>query len=64
MSACRKSPRLCRPDLLFLPRSSQAAMYLPMHFKEERTPVLHEWIRNHPFATLVTLSVDGPHLVR
>jgi transcriptional regulator len=34
-------------------------MYLPAHFKEDRTPVLHELIRVHPFATLVTLDATG-----
>ena len=34
-------------------------MYLPAHFKEDRTPVLHELIRAHPFATLVTLDATG-----
>ncbi len=34
-------------------------MYLPALFKEERTSVLHELIRKHPFATLVTLGADG-----
>lgn len=34
-------------------------MYLPAHFKEERLPVLHELIRVHPLATLVTLGADG-----
>jgi transcriptional regulator len=34
-------------------------MYLPAHFKEDRTPVLHELIRVHPFATLVMLDATG-----
>ena len=34
-------------------------MYLPAHFKEDRAPVLHELIRAHPFATLVTLDASG-----
>jgi transcriptional regulator len=34
-------------------------MYNPPHFKEERLPVLHELIRAHGFATLVTLGPDG-----
>jgi len=34
-------------------------MYLPALFREDRTPVLHELIRAHPFATLVTLGADG-----
>jgi len=36
-------------------------MYLPSHFKETRTAVLHELIRSHPLAVLVTL--DGTGLV-
>jgi len=35
------------------------AMYLPPHFKEDRLPVLHQLIRDHPLATLVTLGPDG-----
>jgi transcriptional regulator len=34
-------------------------MYLPRHFEETRTPVLHELIRTHPFGTLVTMSAGG-----
>ena len=34
-------------------------MYLPAHFKEDRTPVLHDLIRAHPFATLVMLDASG-----
>ena len=35
------------------------AMYVPRHFEESRTDVLHELVRAHPFATLVTQSADG-----
>jgi transcriptional regulator len=34
-------------------------MYLPAHFKEDRLPVLHDLIRAHPLATLVTLDDSG-----
>jgi transcriptional regulator len=34
-------------------------LYLPAQFKEERTEVLHALMREHPFATLVTLSESG-----
>jgi len=34
-------------------------MYLPAHFKETRTPVLHDLIRAHPLAVLVTLDANG-----
>jgi transcriptional regulator len=34
-------------------------MYNPAHFQETRVPVLHELIRRHPLATLVTLGPDG-----
>lgn len=34
-------------------------MYLPAQFHEARTPVLHELIRAHPFAVLVTLDATG-----
>jgi len=34
-------------------------MYLPAHFQETRTPVLHDLIRAYPLATLVTLDANG-----
>jgi len=34
-------------------------MYLPAHFEESRGDVLHALMREHPFATLVTLGDDG-----
>jgi len=34
-------------------------MYTPKHFAEPRTDVLHDLIRSHPLATLVTLSSNG-----
>jgi len=34
-------------------------MYLPAHFKEDRPGVLHDLIRAHPLATLVTLDASG-----
>lgn len=34
-------------------------MYNPPHFQETRVPVLHDLIRRHPLATLVTLGPDG-----
>jgi transcriptional regulator len=34
-------------------------MYLPKHFEEARADVLHELMRAHPLATLVTLSSGG-----
>src|ERR1041384_6021009 len=34
-------------------------MYLPPLFHETRTPVLHDLIRAHPFAVLVTLDATG-----
>lgn len=34
-------------------------MYLPAHFNETRTEVLHALMRAHPLATLVTLSGSG-----
>ena len=34
-------------------------MYNPPLFKEDDIPVLHELIRRHGFATLVTLGPDG-----
>jgi transcriptional regulator len=34
-------------------------MYLPAHFQETRTPVLHDLIRAHPLAVLVTLDAAG-----
>jgi transcriptional regulator len=34
-------------------------MYLPPHFREDRIPVIHELIRAHSLATLVTMGSDG-----
>jgi transcriptional regulator len=34
-------------------------MYVPAHFAEDRIPVLHEAIRGHGFATLVTMTSNG-----
>jgi transcriptional regulator len=34
-------------------------MYNPQHFREERIPVIHELIRSHSLATLVTMSPAG-----
>jgi transcriptional regulator len=33
-------------------------MYVPTHFAEERLPVLQDFMRQHPLATLVTLSAS------
>lgn len=33
-------------------------MYTPSHFREERLPVLHRWMRENSFATFVSI-VDG-----
>ena len=34
-------------------------MYLPAHFEESRSEVLHALMRAHPFATLMTQDSDG-----
>jgi transcriptional regulator len=34
-------------------------MYIPKHFEEARVETLHELIRAHPLAVLVTLAPDG-----
>lgn len=34
-------------------------MYLPPHYREMRLDVLHQLMRDYPFATLVTLGADG-----
>jgi transcriptional regulator len=34
-------------------------MYLPVHFEETRTPVLHDLLRAHPLATWVVQGADG-----
>ncbi|MDD1622689.1 MAG: FMN-binding negative transcriptional regulator [Methylococcaceae bacterium] len=34
-------------------------MYIPKHFEEPRIDVMQALIRDHPLATLVTLSADG-----
>ncbi len=36
-------------------------MYIPQHFAEPSTQVLHQLIGNHPLATVVTLSSSGLH---
>lgn len=35
-------------------------MYLPPHFAEQRIEVLADFMRAHPFATLVSPGADGP----
>lgn len=35
-------------------------MYNPRSFVEDRIDVLHEFIRQHPFATIVTCGANGP----
>jgi transcriptional regulator len=34
-------------------------MYNPPHFREDREEVLHDFIRSHPLAALVTVSPEG-----
>ncbi len=34
-------------------------MYQPAHFNEDRLPVLHQLINDHPLGTLVTMTADG-----
>jgi transcriptional regulator len=34
-------------------------VYNPPHFREDRLPILHAFIRDHGFATLITLGADG-----
>lgn len=34
-------------------------MYVPSHFAEDRLPVLQNFMRQHPFATLITLNAGG-----
>lgn len=34
-------------------------MYIPKHFEESNVTVLHGFIRQHPFATLITTTKDG-----
>ena len=34
-------------------------MYLPAHFEETRSEVLHALMRDHPFATLIAHGADG-----
>ena len=34
-------------------------MYLPEHFNETRLDVLHEFVRQHPLASLITLGSEG-----
>jgi transcriptional regulator len=39
--------------------NDRTTMYLPRHFEETRTDVLHQLLRLHPLATLVHLGPDG-----
>jgi len=34
-------------------------MYTPSHFEESRLPVLHELMRDYPFAAVVAITADG-----
>jgi transcriptional regulator len=34
-------------------------MYMPAHFEETRTPVMHDLVRAHPLATWVVQGTDG-----
>jgi len=34
-------------------------MYMPAHFEETRTPVMHDLVRAHPLATWVVQGADG-----
>ncbi|MBC8269887.1 MAG: FMN-binding negative transcriptional regulator [Rhodospirillaceae bacterium] len=34
-------------------------MYQPSHFQEQRIPVMHDLMRGHPFATLISNGSDG-----
>jgi len=34
-------------------------MYMPAHFEETRTPVMHDLVRAHPLATWVVQTADG-----
>jgi transcriptional regulator len=45
--------------LICPPPPDAAFMYLPAHFAEDRLSVLHDAIRAHGFATLVTLTDSG-----
>ena len=49
----------CSPALLSRIPTQRDTMYTPTHFEETRTEVLHQLVRTHPLATLVTLSPDG-----
>src|SRR5262245_17752064 len=40
-------------------RSERGLLYVPTHFEETRTDVLHQLVRDQPFATLVPLGSDG-----
>jgi transcriptional regulator len=34
-------------------------MYVPPHFAEQRPEVLHQFIHDYPFATVITVTADG-----
>jgi len=55
MLACHLIPVV----VTYCRRRSGSDMYLPEHFEETRTEVLHSLIRSHPLGTLVTLDAGG-----
>ena len=40
-------------------KSQGIPVYIPKHFEEPRVEVMHELMRAHPLATLVTLASSG-----
>jgi transcriptional regulator len=40
-------------------KNKEQTMYMPKHFEEPRTEIMHDLIRSRPLATLVTLSASG-----
>src|SRR5262245_35751890 len=53
------SPFSPTPSLVGFVLVRRIVMYVPKYFEETRIKVMHELMRSHPFATLVTLSSDG-----
>lgn len=47
---------MVRPTLIV---QAETRMYRPTHFREDRLDVLHQLMRAHPLATLVTNGLDG-----
>src|SRR5258705_13000015 len=48
------------PQSRWFKKKDWPSMYVPPAFSEKRLDVLHEFMRRHAFATVVTNGPDGP----